>query len=329
MQNDVDVYIIQKQTTLERYTKHNLKFNFYDYLIKDKQTPAPLQFAHNAHVKTRDILLKSLDTLGLSYKLFHLDDLLKNTISYFDDEIVNSGLKPKRNLVISLGGDGTLLHASHHVGGDVCLLGINSCPEHSIGHLCPVTPNHIESALKCFINQEFNTKSLRRLKLSLSRKASLPLALNDVLLCNKHPAATSRYQLSVYNHIQKEEQIQEKQLSSGLWIATAAGSTAAIASYGFEEIALDSPTIHIAVREPYTPRNEKFSLQKGRLNGNENSITFFSRMRQGLVCVDGPDSCAHLGFGDTVQLSLPEKCSLKLILDFFGKVPTFPFDQHK
>lgn len=326
MQNKVDVYIIQKQTTLERYTNQNLNLNFFDYLERDRQTPYPLQKAHKEHIKSRKILLKCLEKYSLSYRIFNLDEISKNNICYFNDKCPDSGLRPNKKLIISLGGDGTLLHASHHVGGDNYLLGINSCPEHSVGHLCPIIPRDIDNAIECFINNEFQSTSIRRLKLEASRKQILPLALNDVLLCNRHPAATSRYQISICSTDNQEIQ-SEKQLSSGLWVSTAAGSTAAISSYGFDKSSINSSNIFIAVREPYTPRNEELNLQKFYLNGDENSLLFFSRMRQGLVCVDGPDSCGYLGFGDTVQISLPKECAIKLILDFFGKVPTFPFDK--
>ena len=329
MQNEVDVYIIQKQTTLERYTHSKFNVDFFDYLERDNQTTAPLQKAHDEHIKSRDILIKSLKKHSLSYKIYNLDELSENNICYFNDKCPQSGLRPKKNLVISLGGDGTLLHASHHVGGDVCLLGINSCPKHSVGHMCPIIPKHIEKTIEFFVKNEFKIKNVRRLKLEASRKQSLPLALNDVLLCNRHPAATSRYQLSVFSLLQNIELQSEKQLSSGLWVSTSAGSTAAISSYGFEKSDITSPDIHVAVREPYTPRNESLNMQKFNMNGEEKYLLFFSRMRQGLVCVDGPDSCAHLGFGDTVHISLPQECSIKLILDFFGKVPTFPFDMHE
>lgn len=327
MQNEDDVYIIQKQTTLERYTQRNLNVDFFDYLERDRQTSGPLQHAHKEHIKSRKILIKCLQKHSLKYKIFNLDELAQNNICFFNDKCPQSGLRPKKKLVISLGGDGTLLHASHHVGDDIFLLGINSCPEHSVGHMCPIVPKHIEKAIDCFVNNDFNAISVRRLKLEASRKQILPLALNDVLLCNRHPAATSRYQISTHSIKDNLEINSEKQMSSGLWISSAAGSTAAISAYGFQKSEISSSDIHVAVREPYTPRNETLNLQKFTINGDKQSLLFFSRMRQGLVCVDGPDSCGHLGFGDTVQISLPQECSIRLILDFFGKVPTFPFDK--
>lgn len=329
MQSAVDVFIIQKQTTLERYTKGKTNFDFFHYLKRDKQTPVPLQEAHNAHVRSRETLIQALEKHSLTYKIFNLDELSLHNICYYNPSCHEAGLRPKLNLVISLGGDGTLLHASHHVGGDVALLGINSCPDHSVGHMCPITPPYIEKTIECLIKKEYSITEIRRIKLETSRKQNLPLALNDLLLCNRHPAATSRYQLAVYTADYGCELQSEKQLSSGLWVSTAAGSTAAISSYGFEKMDITSPKLLLAVREPYTPRNEALKLKQFTIDGNEKSLLFFSRMRQGLVCVDGPDSCAHLGFGDTVKMSLPKECAIKLILDFFGKVPTFPVDNRK
>ncbi|BBH53585.1 NAD(+)/NADH kinase [Fluviispira sanaruensis] len=327
MHNEVDVYIVQKQTTWERYTQRPLNVDFFDYLERDGQTHQPLRFAHEEHIKSRKLLIDSLEKYQLSYKIYNLDEVAQNNICFFNEKCDQSGLRPQKKLVISLGGDGTLLHASHHVGADIKLLGINSCPEHSVGHLCPIIPKYIEKAIECFVKNDYKTKAIRRLKLETSHRQNLPLALNDILLCNRHPAATSRYQVSVCSENGLKEIESEKQLSSGLWVASAAGSTAAISAYGFKKSEITAKDIHVAVREPYNPRHEVLKMKKFSLNGDKNSLSFFSRMRQGLVCVDGPDFCTHLGFGDSVHISLPEECELQLILDFLGKVPTFSFDK--
>ena len=105
----------------------------------------------------------------------------------------------------------------------------------------------------------------------------------------------------------------EKQLSSGLWIATAAGSTAAIASYDFPPEPLNSHKIFSASREPYAAKGEKNQLNKFILDGRTQSLSIFSRMRQGLVCLDGPDFSVQFGFGETIEVSAPENASLLLI----------------
>src|SRR5688572_12669816 len=46
------------------------------------------------------------------------------------------GRIPRVDLVITVGGDGTLLAASHQIGAGIKLLGVNSAPDHSVGFFC-------------------------------------------------------------------------------------------------------------------------------------------------------------------------------------------------
>lgn len=302
MKTEVDVYVIQKQTALERYGNVNF----------DK-----IKNAHDEHTKSRDTLLEALSKLKLTSKIFHLDDLKKNKIPFYNEKKPTSGLQPKKKLVISLGGDGTLLHASHHVGGDVRLLGINSSPEYSVGHMCFVKRNDILHTLERVLDNQNGTKWVQRLRVEClieGSSSSLPLALNDVLLCNKHPAATSRYRLSV-QHASKDKSFEqsEHQVSSGVWVATAGGSTAAVSSYGFAPVPITSHDIFVATREPYTPHGERLKMSKFSIDGREKSLSFFSQMRQGLVCVDGPDFCKQIGFDEVVDISSPPGSHILLI----------------
>lgn len=286
--DNVDVIVIQKQTALERYTNRDLNIDFLDYLSQDNQGREKLNFAHDSHVKSRNILIHSLNKLNMSYVMLNLDELKQNKLNFFDEKLPHSGLMPKQKLVISLGGDGTLLHASHHVGGDVELLGINSCPQHSVGHLCAIHPCHtLETLGQILIEKKRPSQLVKRLRVKLSNNThNVPLALNDILISHKHPAATSRYQISILNtegHVVQSE----KQLSSGLWISTAAGSTAAIASYGLPAQALTSHKLLLACREPYAAKGENMQLNKFTVDGQTHSLSIFSRMRQGMICLDG------------------------------------------
>lgn len=311
--NDYDVVIIQKQTALERYTKRNLNIDFLDYLSQDNQNKELLHTAHNSHVESRRILLTSLDKLKLRYVTLNLDELKENRLHFFSENSLDTSIKPKQKVVISLGGDGTLLHASHHVGGEVKLLGINSCPKNSVGHLCAALPQNIPEILeKIFVDKSASCQQVQRLRVKLGKYEKIPLALNDILISHLHPASTSRYQISILN---KQRQIlkEEKQLSSGLWISTAAGSTAAIASYGFPSEAFNSHKILVASREPYAAKGETNQLNKFTIDGSKESLSIFSRMRQGLVCLDGPDFCVPFGFGETIDVFAPENAALLLI----------------
>ena len=314
---DVDIVIVQKQTTWERYAGRKMNMDFLDYIDKAGQSSDSLLFAHKQHIQSRVLLFKYLDSLNISYIVYNIDELKKNNINFYDDQNNSSGLRPKKNLVISLGGDGTLLHASHHVGGNVRLLGINSCPEHSVGHLCAMLPCEIETSLKSVLNNNIPVESVRRLKIESAIESQLPLALNDALFCNVHPAATSRYQLDLHENPGNRVLRSEKHLSSGVWVATAAGSSAAVSSYGFEPIPISSTKALVAVRELYNTDDSSLRMEKFSFDANKNSLSFFSRMRQSILCVDGPDFCVTMGFGDVASISLPENCSLLLVAKIF------------
>jgi NAD+ kinase len=308
-----DVFVIQKQTAIERYTKRNLNIDFFEYLERDGQNVTRLAEAHNMHLEARHTLVKALDSAGVSYEMHNLDDLQSGAFPLFDGT-AGSGLQPNKKLVISLGGDGTLLHASHFCGNDIALLGINSCPVHSVGHLCAVLPTNIETSLTAALNQSLPFHTVNRLRIeALENKKHIPFALNDILFCHKHPAATSRYQITL-NSLNTSLHQSEKQHSSGVWISTPAGATAAIRSYGLQEPSLTSRQFLFAVRELYAASGHSYSLLRQTLDGKDHEISFFCRMRQGMVCVDGPDSSFPVGFGETIRISMPECAQLKIAL---------------
>ena len=311
--NDFDVVVIQKQTALERYTRRNINIDFLDYLSQDIQNKDKLDSAHKEHVESRRVLLEKLNQLNLSFVLLNLDELKENQLSFFSENSLLSGIRPKKKVVISLGGDGTLLHASHHVGEDIQLLGINSCPDHSVGHLCAAVSKKTDEILeKVFVDKKVRTQLVNRLRVKLKDHENIPLALNDILVSHLHPAATSRYKISILDESHKVTQV-EKHFSSGLWISTAAGSTAAIASYGFLPEPLDSTKILVACREPYALNGHANELNKFSIDGQSQSLCLFSRMRQGLVCLDGPDFSVQFGFGETIDVSSPKNAALNLI----------------
>src|SRR4029077_5042421 len=116
-------------------------------------------------------------------------------------------------------------------------------------------------------------------------------ALNDVLLTHSSPGATSRYVLRV-------GRVEEVQRSSGLWISTAAGSTAGIRGAGGRVLPLLSDRMQYAVRELYVPPGEKpFRLRAG-LAPRGSEIRVVCRMVNGALFIDGPRHPVPLAVGD-------------------------------
>jgi NAD+ kinase len=310
-----DVVIVQKKTALERYATELKTEPARSFLLKDGQTDDSLRRAHDLHRKTVDSLLDRMNDRGLSYSLYTLDDFTEHTqagggLGYFNMSN-QQGIQSHLRLVICVGGDGTLLRTSHYVGGSMQIVGLNSVPQHSVGHLCALTPSDLDDPLDQILSGRTKPHRVRRLQARTTSGQQLPYALNDIFFGHQHPASASRYTLT----IEGPQRRSEKQVSSGLWLATPAGSTAAIHSYGLGTLDAGAEQFLLAVREPYAHGSHHPQLTSCILDGNTESVTLFSRMRHGIVCVDGPVTACVLGFGEALEVSLPEEGRIALFLN--------------
>jgi NAD+ kinase len=304
-----DIFVVQKQTALERYSLRPTHVDFLEYAKRDNKNYQSLLKAHRIHTQCREHFLKLLDSLGLSYKLLNLDELHNTEYEFWSPENGHQ-INPNLSLVVSLGGDGTLLHASHFSGGQLQLIGINSCPEHSVGYLCALDEENMRTWFPKALDGSWLAQKIKRIQTKSSSGQLFPLALNDVFFCHQHPAATSRYDIVVKT---KNSITQESHLSSGCWISTAAGSSAAIKGYGLPQFPATHDSMLFAVRELYNPHEAGHTLTKGVLT-EEDTISIFSKMRQALACVDGPDNSGLLSFGDSIELSTNANCDLRLFV---------------
>src|SRR5262249_6739284 len=117
-----------------------------------------------------------------------------------------------------------LLCCAHYVG-DGMVIGVNSAPGDSVGHFCSANRENFAERLDAILDLKWRPVELARLQVTLDGKPLQELALNDVLVAHYSPAATTRYLIEVGDHF-------EEHRSSGVWISTAAGSTAGIGSAG-------------------------------------------------------------------------------------------------
>ncbi len=127
---------------------------------------------------------------------------------------------------------------------------------------------------------------------SLSR--SFPI-LNDVLFTNANPAATSQYILNVGSQ-------QEFHKSSGIWLATAVGSTAAILAAGGCEYDVARSAISIRVRELYKAGGQMPSLIGGIFSLEQTSFMIENRCEHALLALDGQHGAVSLDYGDRVTV---------------------------
>ncbi len=198
------------------------------------------------------------------------------------------------DLVIALGGDGTFLEAARHVKKQP-ILGINSDPAHSVGSFCAANPRTFKKMLSRLLEGRAPVVRLERIALRLNGKPVGPSALNEVLVCHRNPAAMSRYRI-------KLGRVQEEHRNSGLWVATAAGSTGAIRSAGGIKLPRDSAKLQYRPRELYRGHGARYRL-KGGYFSSPAYLEVASLMREGAVYMDGPHVKIPFRFGDIVKIS--------------------------
>src|SRR5262249_36896159 len=104
------------------------------------------------------------------------------------------------DLVVTVGGDGTLLAASHGVS-NTPILGVNSAPSHSVGFFCAARAEGLEQALSVALSGKMRSVTLTRMEVSLNGKPIARRVLNEALFCHASPAATSRYILELGNRV--------------------------------------------------------------------------------------------------------------------------------
>jgi len=213
----------------------------------------------------------------------------------------------RADLVVTVGGDGTLLGASHGIGPRVPLLGVNSAPAHSIGFFCAARKGRVHEALAAALDGTLERVELTRMRVELNGDALHDRVLNEALFCHSSPAATSRYILRLRAHEHdgagsgSQVLAEEEHKSSGLWVGPAAGSTAAQRSAGGLVLPLDSLDLQYVAREPYRPHGEPLKLTLGLVVG-EQSLDVKSRMRQARLFLDGDHLVHDVTIGDVVTM---------------------------
>lgn len=236
---------------------------------------------HETHYSSLKKICKVLDQYPLRYRVIRRENLRK---------------KIREELVITVGGDGTFLHASHFADAKHLLLGVNSVPYASHGAFCYTNAQNFEKIFPKVLQHQVPVTPLYRLQAKKNKKALPFLALNDILFANPSPAGTSRYQIQYRRK-------QENQKSSGIWISTPSGSSAAIRSAGGLLLPKHSRQFQFRIREAFQQGKKKLKILKGILSAKEKLI-LIPQMSRGTLFIDGSHLHCNLKYGDTVEISL-------------------------
>ncbi len=278
--------VVVKTTSYQTFVAEKQDPRTKELLAKSDPAVRRLLGAHGAHESTVQELLEAIAGLGVTARSV--------TTATVQDFVADD-----YDLVVTVGGDGTLLMTSHGVGVATPILGINSAPEHSVGFFCGARKGGVKKALVAALDGTMPRTVVSRMQVDLNGHCLSRRVLNDALFCHEIPAATSRYILTV--RAPDGSVVEEEQKSSGLWIGPAAGSTAAQRSAGGHVLPLTSRRIQYVVREPYTPTGARLTLARGTV-GEGGDIVVRSKMHQAKLFLDGPHVVHEAGLGDLVGL---------------------------
>ena len=209
------------------------------------------------------------------------------------------GVDPDQfDLVVTVGGDGTVLHASHSIG-DTPVLAINSSPHTSVGYFTAGEAADFGEILDKALDGSLVSTRLFRMEVRINGEVVNNRVLNDVLFSHDCPASTTRYLL-------QHGDLHEEQMSSGVWISTATGSTAAIRAAGGKSMRAGSRRLQFVVREP-GPSGGALDLGRATLVRGfvrkQDTLSIRSKTSAARLYIDGPHVAVPVDFGDIVTFS--------------------------
>lgn len=286
------VLVVYKKSTYQRYVgraQERLK----ELIDHSDVSVEGLLHEHEIHQETLRQAKAALRSLGA-----------RAVLRYRPEPLPDEGAW---DLIVTLGGDGTLLWASHLADSSTPMLAINSAPDTSVGYFCAGDAHDVDEVLAAALDGSLKSSRLARMRVDVGDNVISTRVLNDALYCHESPAATSRYILEYAGD-------QERQMSSGVWIGPAAGSTAAIRSAGGKVLPTGSQRIQFVIREPYRGVDNKYRLIKGMVPPGED-LRITSRMTKGRIFLDGTQKVYSIGIGDRIRMTLSDEPLTLLGLD--------------
>jgi len=221
---------------------------------------------------------------------FGVKVILPNSSSLKNDgrkQYNNAYITKNADLVVAIGGDGTLLTAARNFGfKGLPILGVNLG---SLGFLNDITPRDLTSKLRQIFSGEFISDERTFLQTTLKQKGKF-ISLNEVVIHSTKIAQLIEYELFIDNIFVY------RQKADGLLISTPTGSTAYSLSGNGPIIA---PTVKALTLMPmfaHSLNTRPLIVQ----DGTKIDIKISKRGRAG-ISFDGHDSY-NLKYGDVVSI---------------------------
>ena len=248
----------------------------------------------SVHDRAFDHVRRTIEDLGLS-------------ASFRAREVVQREDVLDVDLVIVLGGDGTLTSISHIIDSETLVMGVNSHPrdedaEGSLGFFMGSDARTFESDLDAVINGTAEVNLLPRLQAVIETTSGNRIrtdpALNDLFIGNTHQYQPSKYMLRRGGQRWRQQSsglIFSTYLGRGAWYDHAAGSDA------LTGVANQAASHYFALaREVLT---DMTAPDASRNAWTSEPTTVVSDMHRGYVVADGWDE-THFNRGATITVDL-------------------------
>ncbi|PIO05426.1 hypothetical protein COT47_04865 [Candidatus Woesearchaeota archaeon CG08_land_8_20_14_0_20_43_7] len=207
-----DVIIVSKTTRYEyEKTNHNVSDTELRKILSARGSDFDRLYERYAcHKDAMKIILDAFAKNNI-YPVVVRAEQLKNHFAGMD-------------IVLSAGGDGTFLQTASKINDATPVLGVNTDPVRSEGHLCNSRIDSFEDDLESMLDDTHKIRPVSRIKTTIhdgSKSFVLDhYALNEVAIAEERFYKSSYYELSI------DGNSYEKQKSSGILVCTGSGSTA-------------------------------------------------------------------------------------------------------
>lgn len=284
------VTVLAKKSSYRALVQEQRDARVRELLSAGDPTVRRMHSAHDDHEATVEETVGALRELGIHPTLL---------------VGARTSISAPADMVVTVGGDGTLLAASHQIGAGIALVGINSAPNHSVGFFCAGKKGSVLETLRAAVDGTLPPTKLARMRLDRNHHCLHKRILNEALFCHPSPAATSRYILEM---VERNGTVSaaEEQKSSGIWVGPPAGSTAALRSAGGQILSLDANVFQFVVREPYTPPGRRLQLLHGLVRDDQ-TVVIRNKLRDARIFVDGHHTRFEAAMGDVLRLSISDE----------------------
>ncbi|MEW5747703.1 MAG: NAD(+)/NADH kinase [Candidatus Thermoplasmatota archaeon] len=254
------VLLSTKKTALEYFKEHT---DFLEDALPKRELNE-IRARHEAHYASLDKIRRALAHRGIQFS--------RSYMPYSEYEDFRG-----KDLIISVGGDGTVLNSSQYIMDRTPMLAVRS-DRRSLGVLCEIDAQDFEEALERIVRDDYEVEEWTRVEGRFGPRTLF--ALNEVFVGARHNPSMARYEVALGGR-------RESQMSSGIVITTGAGSTGWYANIPGSDgrFSRTSKDLKFIVREHNLAGD--YSMTKGTMGRGE-VMTVRSKMNvDGCISFDG------------------------------------------